>query len=963
MKRIRRSLALLLAVLLLVPSFVFPAVGDEYDFTMSMTANGSNFNVGETISADIYIAAASEKTINSYQFTLSYDTDKLTLGTVTNNVEIGGSSVIKADNNGTYAYVIEGKNGLDITSQTKVATVTFTVKDGIGACDPTIIALKQCYVGEMGKTGDPTVGYDAATATVTLHKHVIKLYGGSGGHVNDGANVTLYAKYNMAGLYSDATCTKPVTSVSVAAKEGYALASPQWSDGTISYDNFDAVKSAIFADSKSIYLQTVKLSKVTVNGGTVTGGTVAGGSFYVMPNSSISYETLSEKGISVTVDPGYSLTGWKVGNQTLTANSSVTVSGDVTVTPIFTAGSYNFTAPNTVTVTGGVTDGRVTHDKNVTFTVQPGENKAISSVSWIDQNGQSNPLTADANGVYKIPGDKILGNVSINVETVEYRTVTFQAGEGAELTTTTLYTKYNIGGLYSAPTCKDNETANVPVPSAAQGYRLPADNAAEPMWGSYTSASIMEAKIDSNITLTVNGIKQITVSFAAGANGALSGETTRTVDINTSFASIAPTATPNPGYKFDGWTPVVDKITEAATFTANFSKASFNVSASQSNLYSVGITTGEGITADPNGGYSVVYGTDVSFTVSGIGGAKVTGVQYKVGSGETKSLTADANGVYTIPGNEIIDSVVISASVDNTGNITFNAGDHGTGTVVKTFANGYVLTAEDIPTPTAEPGYKFTVWNVDPVGKTVAGDAEYIAQYVDESYSVTIDGTAKEDATHGRDYTIPAYSDGKVISRVAVTVGGNTVNTTLDENGNYVIAGADIIGTIAVETVSYNVTIKFVSREQYMAIKTGEKMAVLETVKLDDSHYQLSDDAIAFYWSDKYSAYVRFVKDTMTEAQLAAQLMKADVAAEEIVYDGDISLNGNVNVVDAGIINDTLNGNVDSAQITAMMRFKMDVFNAGATDAKVTLNGQNVQVTTADIQAVVDAAVGKITLK
>lgn len=958
MKKLRRSLALLLAVLLLVPSFVFPATGDGYDFTMSMTANGTDFNVGETISADIYIAAASEKTINSYQFTLSYDTDKLTLGTVTNNVTVEGSSVVDANNNGTYAYVIEGSDGLVISAPVKVATVTFTVKDGIGACSPTTIALENCYIGQKNDKNDPDVGTDDARATVTLHKHVIKLYGDNGGLVNDGADVTLYAKYNEAGLYSDTTFKTKVETVSVAAKEGFALASPQWFDGKESYDNFDAVKNTIFTDSKSIYLKTVQLSKVTVNSGTVTGGTVTGGSFYVMPNSSISYETLSGKGISATAYPGYSLTGWKVGDQTLTANSSVTVSGNVTVTPIFTAGSYDFTAPSTVTVTGGVTDGKVTHDKNVTFTVQPGENKAISSVSWIDQNGQSNPLTADANGVYTITGDKILGDVSIEVETLEYRTVTFQAGEGAKLQTTTLYTKYNAGGLFSDPTCI--QPANVPVPSAAPGYRLPDDNANEPMWGSYTSASIKEAKITENITLTVKGIQQITVSFAAGANGALSGETTRTVDINTSFASIAPTADPNPGYKFDGWTPAVDKITEAKTFTANFSKASFNVSASQSNLYSVSITTGEGITADPNGGYSVVYGTNVSFTVSGIGGAKVTGVQYKVGSGETKSLTA-VDGVYTIHGNEIIDSVVISASVDNTGNITFNAGDHGTGTVVKPFANGYVLTAEDIPTPMAKPGYKFTGWNVDPVGKTVQGDAEYIAQYTDASYGVTIDNAPKADATHGTDYKIPAYSDGKVISSVAVTVGGSSVSTTLDANGNYVIAGKDITGAIAVTTVSYDVTIKFVSRDQYKAIKTGEKMAVLVTAKRGDSHYQLSD-GIGFYWSAKYNAYVRFVADTMTEAQLAARLTVADKAAEEIVYDGDISLNGNVNVVDAGIINDTLNGNVDSEQITAMMRFKMDVFNADATDAQVTLNGQNVQVTTADIQAVVDAAVGKITL-
>lgn len=969
MRNYKRGLALLLAVLLLVPSFVFPAIGDVNDFTMTVKATGDNYNVGDTVSMEIYISASADsKTINSYQFTLNYDNTRLNLNEVRNLVEGGNDTeVISAENSSTntYAYVIKGASGAVISGQMKAATVTFTVLENIGSCDQTTISLDKCYVGVKNDKADPSVGYGDAKATVNLHKHVITLNAGEGATINDGSSLTLYAKYGVAGLYSDVACKNPVNNITIKEKTGYALGTPQWSDGSA---DFAAVAAKVFTSSATLTLNTVKMSKVSVTGGSFTGGKVTGGEFYVMPNTGISHELLTEKGITVDADPGYSFAGWTVNGETLGTTGSVTVSGDVTVTPIFTANTYSFTLPAesekyTVEDITGVTDNKVTHGQNVTFKVEPSSGYAISNVSWIDHNGTSNPLTA-VNGVYTIPGDKILGDVSVKIETVNYCTITFKAGEGAVLSETVLYTKCGVGGLYSNPAC--TYKADVPVPTAAEGYRLPEDKGKEPMWsGKYTSAALGTEIFKENVTLTVTGIQQITVTFVAGANGSIEGEATRTVDKGTSFASAAPKANPAAGYKFDGWTPAVTNITEAQEFTANFSAATFKLSTTSFTTYSINVTTVEGITANGDGSYSVVYGTDVNFSVTGENGATVTGVEYQVGNGEKVKLSA-VNGSYTIPGTAITDSVTIIVSVNNNGNITFDAGDHGSidgaATKVLTFTNGYVLTAEDVPTPTADPGYEFTGWSKNPVGEKVVGDAKYVAQYKDGSYAVTIDGVAKDNATHGKDYTIPAYSDGKVISKVTVTVGGNVVNTTVDENGNYVIAGPDITGTIAVTTVSSEITVKFIYQTQYKAIKSGEKIAVLQTEKLGDSKYQLND-GVEFYWSAKYNAYVRFVDINMTASQLAAQLRRADGAATEIVYDGDISGNGSVNVVDAGIINDTLNGNVDSSEVTPMMLFKMDVYNADASDAETVLNGQNVQVTTADIYAILNVAVGKDVLR
>ena len=63
-----------------------------------------------------------------------------------------------------------------------------------------------------------------------------------------------------------------------------------------------------------------------------------------------------------------------------------------------------------------------------------------------------------------------------------------------------------------------------------------------------------------------------TVTFVAGENGRLAGETSHTVLKGTAWSEIAvPTPSANNGYKFKDWTPEFpEAITESKTYTANF---------------------------------------------------------------------------------------------------------------------------------------------------------------------------------------------------------------------------------------------------------------------------------------------------------------------------------------------------------------------------------------------------------
>ena len=106
-----------------------------------------------------------------------------------------------------------------------------------------------------------------------------------------------------------------------------------------------------------------------------------------------------------------------------------------------------------------------------------------------------------------------------------------------------------------------------------------------------TTASRTDANVNANISVTasfaVNTVNTYTLTYTAGANGAISGTTPQTVSSGGSGSAV--TAVANSGYHFVSWS---DGVTTASRTDANVS-ANISVTASFAvNTYTLTYTAG-----------------------------------------------------------------------------------------------------------------------------------------------------------------------------------------------------------------------------------------------------------------------------------------------------------------------------------------------------------------------------------
>ena len=527
-------------------------------YTWVLKPDKTDYNAGETVTVTVSAYGATESQISSFGFNTDFDTDQLKV----QSVAAAFTGGLVESKGGKLGYVISGKAPITISgdknSPTKLATITFKVNDGKNGTAN--IKLNDFEMAMPGTDKGETVSVDP----ITVNLHDIQITLNAGNSTINGAT-TYYAKFNEEGLYTDAGRQTKASAPTVAAATGYRLADESkgeklWQSGETGYTTEELFGSLKFTESKAFTVNTVKQWTVTFAPG--EHGTFADGTKTTLTlDEGTKLSTITMP----TVQPsaGYVLDTW-------TKDSAMdTLTGDVTYTATYKAGTYTISFPTIEKVTftpgDGIMNGKVTYGTNAKFTMTVADGLKVKKVSY--KIGETTTELKENEGTYTIPGTALTGNVTIVVESVATYTVQFKAGENGAVAKTM---------------------------TVDAGYALK----------------------DSDI----------------------------------------PTPTPNAGYRFVEWrlgdtaaTPVGTEVNENLVFTAIFDDASYTIS------------------ADGMGGVpaTATHGKDFKFTPT-VNGKIVTDITVKNGD-TVVSATKNADGSYTIAGNDITGNLTITATtVDGT---------------------------------------------------------------------------------------------------------------------------------------------------------------------------------------------------------------------------------------------------------------------------------------------------------
>lgn len=936
----------------------FYAVRVVGHYTLRLTADKTHYNAGETVT--VTVSAFGNGNINSFGFTPVFDSGKLTLGEVT--VLVNGGSLKHNPENGKTGYVVDSEKGITLgtggANATALAKITFTANADVNAA--TVIQLTGLEMTPIGQSKGDSASLEAPL-TVNLHDLRVTLAAGNG-TVNGAASVTLYAKYGETGLYSD-PARETTAAVMAAAKNGYRLNNKTgenlWLCGNDGYASFDAIKGLTFTGSKTFDLQTTQVWTVSFDTNGVVGGSLSADAPIKVDDGT----KLSAAGLpTATANTGYAFTGWTAGGTAIDPDA-YTVESDVTLKPVFTVQSYAFTYTqnqSTVSDIAGVTDGKATYGRDVTFMVTPNAKHIVKQVSYtVGGSGTAKTITP-VNGVYTIPGTEIVGKVELEITTVPYYTVTFEAGTGTELTSKMVYT---LGtGFYTDTTFAADKVTKAPAPAALEGYRL-ADQTGEVLWKDesgkgYTAETVKTAEFRADTVLTAQSVKTYKVTFVSEDPAMASISGSQTLDAGTTITEI-PTATYTAGYTFKEWriggiAYASDEALKAVAINSDTTVTLFAKDASYSATLNGGaaaeITDVTGITDG-----QAVHGTDITFKLTAKDGYKVTAVAYKINGGAAVKITPSSEGVYTIPGAAITGPVTLELTSNETVTVTFMAGKNGSvgGTTAFVLDKGGKLTAAQLNavTKTGAAGYTFKEWQIGDAAKTEAEilntafveNTTVTAVFDHATYSVAAAGTngVPTTATHGTDLTFTPTVDSKIVVGVTAKIGETVVAVTKNADGSYTISGDAITGDLTITAQTVDGSWDFIGKDSYFALSADKKIAVLATGKLDVGNYLLNGEEM--YWSSKYNAYVKIVGKDETAQTLTAKLaFNASVAAQTLSYTGDINGSNTVTPADGGMINDELHSVTRAYHLTEKERLEMDV------------NGDK-KVTTADIVAILEA--------
>lgn len=364
-----------------------------------------------------------------------------------------------------------------------------------------------------------------------------------------------------------------------------------------------------------------------------------------------------------------------------------------------------------------------------------------------------------------------------------------------------------------------------------------------------------------------------------------------------------------------------------------------------------------------NGASTVKAGEDYIFTLNNGLDGKYMDVKYTVG-GVEKTLTANADGSYTIPKEDVTGDITITAvgktytvTKDGTGmdDITLNGntatyGTDYTFTLNKADNCAYTVTVtagDKTVTPTlGADGKTYTINGKDITGNVVITVTKAASKaqinFAGSGVADVVNGSTSQTAEPGQDFKFSINKEnGYAYTVTAKKADGTAVTVTENSDGTYTIAGADIAaGDVITVTVEKNLiepkyTIEVNEYVKIDANAEGKPQSVfLITAKLN-AGVTLADGKVLAYGNNamfqnakRYGgAYAYLVISDKTldevkaEAEKAGQITEVDATAQTFNVNGDVNGTGLVDINDAQLVYNIYKAKYDNFDATTMVMF------------------------------------------
>lgn len=525
--------------------------------------------------------------------------------------------------------------------------------------------------------------------------------------------------------------------LTATANTGYNFT--QWSDGVTTNTrtvtvNADASYEAQFA----LQQFTVTTNVTPAEGGSVTGGGP--------------YNYGSTATLVATPNAGYEFVEWNDHNTSSTR--IVTVTEDVTYTATFQLQSHAVTVnvddPSHGTVSGG---GSYIHGTDATVQAYPAEDYHF--LRWSDET-TTNPYT------FTVTEPKSL-IAYFEMDEITYYTVTVVSANNA------MGTVSGTGSVREGRTTQISATANT-------GYHFT-------QWQDGNTDNPRTITVNDNVTYTASFAPNSYTITAVAANSTM-GTVTGSGEYD--YATTATlTAVPETGYRFTEWddhntqNPRQVSVTGNAIYIASFEQITYTVTATANNAQ-FGTVSGSGVynygaavtlTATAEDGYHFVQWSD---------GTTANPYQFNIYENKTVTAIFEEDGVvinyYT---------VTVSAANPTTGSVTGGGvyEENTTATIEAVPANGYefvewndhVTTNPRSFTVTSDVEYVATFQAINYELTVVANPAE--GGVVTGGGSYQYGATATLTATANLGYAFTGWNDGILTASRQVTVAGNATYT------------------------------------------------------------------------------------------------------------------------------------------------------------------------------------------